>query len=445
MRPRRATHGPLAAFTLLEVILAVTIFGLTMIALTAVMRTGARSWSVGHALSELMQTVRVSQDVVVRDLNNICYRNETDYNETFRNQIERVGAEVISRSPHDPLHPYRNFDSSMLSQFEPGARGRHDNTSSIFLDEITPPIDLSFRGTADRLSFVRRQSTSWGEAESAWGLRRITYYVKDKVLYREETDPFGFRPGAGLTGFVSSLNPEFNPLDLMDTGSYSRQTTAAPTSPLGQLTQFFASPDENAGEDRTGRGQYLPASIRYCEPVCEGVEKLTIAYGYFLEGQWVEVASWDSNAMQNRSPFDREYFQELYDKGMLNMSSIGMNLGKYGTQRDISSAPPASTNYNASSALPTNTMSTPMNTPDNLPGYVAMQVSVRSPSLKGSKMYTFTIFHSMPLAEETDVRIDEESLAGRMNENQSRYYDRKREKTSRYQTDRFDRHGSRSY
>lgn len=419
MRNARATLRTNAGFTLLEVVLAITIFGLTMIAITSVMHTGARSWTIGHALSELMQNVRVTQDVVVRDLNNLCYRRETEYNMTFRNQIERMGSEILAGTTIDPRQPYKNFNPRAMDRYMPSQRNRRrgdevNNTNQLFLDEVSPPIDLSFRGSdsgnGDRLSFVRRQSADWTEPENGtMGLRRITYYVQDKVLWREESDPYGFRPGSGLANFMSVLDPGFNPMDMFDPKKFSSQRAGAAESPLNQLTQYFAPPIDSIDQEDKGRGQFLPGSIHYKEPVCQGIETFNISYGYFLEGEWLEVNGWDSNAMQYRNPLDRDYFQGLIDSGQMDTAAVNnMIMGRTTMQTSYFARPVAETQF---SGAPPAMMNPSMQVPDDLPGYVAIQIGVRSPELKG-KLYTFTIFHSMPSAEETDVRFDPGSMMG---------------------------------
>lgn len=446
MKHTRATLRPKAAFTLLEVILAVTIFAMTMVAITAVMHTGARSWTIGHALSELTQNVRVTQDVIVRDLNNLCYRRETEYNQTFRNQIERMGAEILSQTTIDPRQPYKNFNPRAMDRYMPNQRNKRrgdqpNNANQLFLDDVSPPIDLSLRGgdsgNNDRLSFVRRQSADWTEPEqNTLGLRRITYYVKDKVLWREESDPYGFRPGAGLANFISALDPGFSPMDLFDSKKMNTQRAGAAESPLNMLTQYFAPANDGADEEDKGRGQFLPDSIHYQEPVCQGVETFNIAYGYFLEGQWVEVNSWDSNAMQYRNPLDRDYFQGLLDSGRMNADAVNnMIMGRTGANISYF-APRADTNY---SAIPAAMANPSMKVPDDLPGYIAIQIGVRSPALKG-RVYTFTIFQSMPTAEETDVRFDERSLmAGDADANYKRLGHRRYQRTEDRLAHRFDR------
>lgn len=444
MKPARATARPDAAFTLLEVILAVTIFGLTMVAITSVMRTGARSWTIGHAMTELMQNVRVTQDVVLRDLNNICYRPETAYNQTFRGQIERMGSEILLQSPLDPRRPYKNFNAQSLDRYMPNQRNRRrtdkaSNANQIFLDQISPPIDLSFRGSdngdTDRLSFVRRQSADWTEPEkSTLGLRRITYYVKDKVLWREESDPYGFRPGSGLASFIATLDPGFAPMDLFDEKKMNTQLARGGESPLSQLTQFFAAPNDPTDAEDKGRGQFLPGSVHYKEQVCQGVVTFNVTYGYFLEGQWVEVGNWDSNAMQYRNPLDRDYYQSLLDSGQMDESAVNsMILGRTGTRFSYF-APRTESNYSG-----TPIANPSLQVPDDLPGYVAIQIGVTSPGLKG-RVYTFTIFQAMPVAEETDVRFDPNApLAGSADANYKQLGYRRHQRSEDRLSRRFDR------
>jgi hypothetical protein len=48
--------------------------------------------------------------------------------------------------------------------------------------------------------------------------------------------------------------------------------------------------------------------------------------------------------------------------------------------------------------------------PDELPGYVAVQVGVKAPGGK-SRLYSFTFFYSVPEAQETDMMRKEEGMA----------------------------------
>ena len=76
-RSSRASHG----FTLLEVLLAITIFAICILAIYTAFRTAGRSFENGRRSAEQMQTVRFTLDQIARDLRAIYY--ETDYNTRF--------------------------------------------------------------------------------------------------------------------------------------------------------------------------------------------------------------------------------------------------------------------------------------------------------------------------------------------------------------------------
>ena len=63
------------AFTLLEVLLATVIFGMVLAAITLTLRTGLRAWSTGHGLSEVLQTARITREVLMKDLDNMVFIN----------------------------------------------------------------------------------------------------------------------------------------------------------------------------------------------------------------------------------------------------------------------------------------------------------------------------------------------------------------------------------
>ena len=83
-------------FTLIEVMIASIILMITMAAVATVMHTATRSWRAGHGVSEIFQTARIAQDVIARDLDNLLYQNESDYNRTFRNQLDSLANEYVS-------------------------------------------------------------------------------------------------------------------------------------------------------------------------------------------------------------------------------------------------------------------------------------------------------------------------------------------------------------
>ena len=426
---RGMRQGRAGGFTLMEIILAVLIFGLTMIAITTVMRTGTRSWSVGHGLSEALQSARLAQDVIVRDLNNLYYRTETEYNEGFRRQLDQITGAVLAQTD-----PRRGLDPRALEPFLPDERGarRDPADTTVYLDELTPPIDLSLVGTGggetDRLTFTRVQTGSWAEIESG-GVRRIKFYVRKGVLYREETDPYGYRPKDQMSpeSFAMMQQNPGNPFGMVDQNQRRRRDedprngsfeidTAAMTQYMvtEELNRMFTGGDlwtgAEEGEDGAAastdaeeRGVFLPPATRYVEPLCEGVEAFDVSYGVFADGKWSEVEEWDSHETQHRSPFDEGILAELmgYDPRW------GVPTPGHGM------LPPMRSRGGArNESMFNNPMLMGMlanREPDDLPGYIAIRLTVKVAELKG-RPYTFTIFHSVPGGLETDKRMSLEEL-----------------------------------
>jgi prepilin-type N-terminal cleavage/methylation domain-containing protein len=338
-RPRRG-------FSLLEVMVAVTIMGIVMGALIVTFRTGIRGWRMGHNTSEIFQTARITRDVLLRDLHNLTFRDETEYNRTFR----------------------KHFETMMGSQYrqvrERGRTRRSDTDDDqppsplemLDFQSMAPPIDLSFRvddnGRLDKLTFVRWQRPTTHAPKEVWGLRRLTYFVREQILYRQEKDPFEFRP-SGMLHQLSLNNEAYR--DLM-----------------------MQLPSAEADAQHQGRVWGLPDSLRLNveEPLCEGVEMFDVTLGYFKRGQWQEVPDWDSSARHYRHPPEEEeleQFTELIDRRSNQQTGIFSIL----MQNEI------------------------VQMTDKLPGYLAIQLGLR-PSGGQGRLYSYTIFYSIPQAQETD-------------------------------------------
>lgn len=387
LHPRRR-----AGFTLIEVLVATLILGITIGAVSSVIRTGMKAWRTGHGASEVGQTVRITQDVVLRDLDNIFYQTESSYNNAFRAQTAALAAKFGADFRN-------NRDLRALQDMIQGALGggkstRHHGSSrnqdgqqdafdDLGLDNIAPPLNLSFHGTEGKLSFARSYRARFPGDQDTWGLRRVTYYVRDKILYRKEQDPFGLRMTEG---------------DLLDT-QQNRQNNMGmqqqQDDPIrmiqNQLLRLFILPEDNddknaaTGETTAGdaaqpkdaaaapASKLMPTQVCLEEPLCAGVEIFKIKYGFFQDGAWTEDQNWDSQGYQHRSP------------------------------------PPDETNLPGGApamGMPTNGfVPMMMGSPDDLPGYISIQIAMRMPDGKG-RLYSFTIYHSLPGATETDVLRD---------------------------------------
>ncbi|MCL5269700.1 MAG: prepilin-type N-terminal cleavage/methylation domain-containing protein [bacterium] len=354
-------------FTLLEVLIAIVIFAVTLAALTTTLTTGIHAWNTGHGLSEIFQTARITQDVVLRDMNNLIYRQFNTYNRIYLQQL-------------DELQRREEMQGASGRSSAGGAeRGKQADTwGGVTPRNMAPPVDLTFiganQGKLDRLTFTRSYRPRTNDEAPAWGLRRISYYVKGGVLYREEKDAFG-----------APVIPD----DEVTIGNALTGREAGRSGPVPGMRDLASNnplvPINSAGEstyDRQPRDRYrnlfkkktveeiglaLPTRVSYSEPLCEGVEIFNVTYGYFKDGQWREVDEWNSSASRYRNPVE--------ELGLAR--NQGINLGSDRLLR----------------------VKTP---PDELPGYVAVQVGVRAPG-GGSRLYSFTFFYSVPEAQETDM------------------------------------------
>jgi prepilin-type N-terminal cleavage/methylation domain-containing protein len=377
-RPGKHSRPPSQGFTFIEVAMAIMIFGLLIVAITQTMRTGLKAWNTGHGLSELLQSVRITQDIILNDLNHIIFLTESDYNRTFRDQTQMIANMVQSVNMEDGNLNYRPNRRREDRRKQSRDRGRQDREldklmelENVSLEDIATPINLTFQGSGssgrDELKFTRRQQVKRVSDINGWGLRRIKYHVDDGILYRSEEDAFGYSPGSSSrTGMVNT--PEL--LDIM----YS----------------FVDDDDRNnrhLGDLDISREEinFKPVRISSKEPMCRNVELFDIAYGYFQNDNWVEVQDWNSGQLKYRSPpiDEDEYFSE---DGM--RKEIIPELGRGVVE-----------------ALAIQQGRLRPRIPDDMPGYLAIQLGLRMKKGKG-KIHSFTIYHMMPQGQESDLWTD---------------------------------------
>ena len=138
-------------FTLIELIIAITIVSMIMAIILGGMRLSIRAWEVGEGRVEVYQTGRVI--------------------------LERMSQEIKS------IYPYR-YEKEMLTPLSspPSEGGGRGGKKSI----------LSFKGEPDRLWFVTF-SEGLSQGMQGKGLREVLYYIekdhnseRNKLLYRED-------------------------------------------------------------------------------------------------------------------------------------------------------------------------------------------------------------------------------------------------------------------
>ena len=379
-------------FTLLEVMLAATIFAIAMGALFFTFRTGVRAWQTGHAASEINQTARVAQDVMIRDLHNLFYRPEASYNGGFRAQINALGLDFEENQFGDYSTPAGTTANQLVGRTaKVDQKRKRDPLLNLF--NLTLPIDISLHGEdgglLDSLSFARYQRPRTSAEAESWGIRRVRYYVLDGVLYREESSPFGFRPGEDLQEYYG-LNPGRGDFARL---FYREGTDRKRSDRADRLLQ---------GDDRP----LIPNTYKVSEPLCEGVEIFNITYGYYQYDMWVEADSWDSSRFQNRFPIEQSL-----SYGFTGPGGVRSPRGGRGACTETSFQ--RRRGRRSRRAVVRGQIMSFQPVPDNLPGYIAIQLGVRGRD-RGGRLRSYTFFVSLPLAnEQFDLgSIDEASADG---------------------------------
>ncbi len=145
-------RGSRRGVTLLELVVAVTIFSMVIASLFAAFRTGVKAAEIGTKRSEGSQGTRFVIGQLSSDLRNVFYKTPAAYNIT-RRQREAVIAEREKNALRS-------------------GRAREEIEQDDSLPELGPKIDLAFRGTdggeLDALTFIRRQGEKVGSDRQPW-------------------------------------------------------------------------------------------------------------------------------------------------------------------------------------------------------------------------------------------------------------------------------------
>lgn len=173
-----------AAFTLLELVMAVTVLALVSIAVMAVFSTGSRSYRLSNREVQVMQRARYALDSVERDFGNLFYRDEDQYNVQARQRLEEYQQDLLEAEKNgdwtDFERRYKPRDDDPRALDDPNYRGNPFEEGRI--------IDLQMvgedQGETDRLTFAIKPATGPGEDLELWGLARVTYTVTNGLLVR---------------------------------------------------------------------------------------------------------------------------------------------------------------------------------------------------------------------------------------------------------------------
>lgn len=229
---------PRRGFTLMEIMVSVVIFAIMITALFASFQTGMKAYTMGTETMDRQQLGRYAVNQFSKDLRNIYYKPESQYNVARRQQ------EALQMEAEENLMGGRSENRN-------SARSNQDLIEDESLPDLGPPIDLSFSGEdggeVDQISFVRRLDFSLSENSKLWGLGRVTYYVVDETLYRAVDDVT--KPETDEDGYII---PKLNPPDV--------------------------------------------------SKVADNCVAFDVQYGYYYDEEWLLADSWDSSAAQYRNP-----------------------------------------------------------------------------------------------------------------------------------------------
>lgn len=392
-RPRRA-------FTLMEAMVAIVIFGAVLGVMMSTLFTATRAWRIGQASSELYQTARITHEVLMRDIHNMFYLSETEYNRNFLK-----GVQTLSNALSETVPINRENDSSSKRTRRVGFNRRNDidedvlfsslsgedllrnlddaeaNGLPITLDALAPAINLSFKGSndgeCDKLVFTRRYIPRWYESAGGWGLRRVTYEVRDGVLFRIEEDPFGFDPSQWKIDKMYDSNPISGDMALLFADESNIKSLG-----INNYDRLPVSRDELPP----------PVEIKSEEPICADVVAFNLTYGFFRQGEWMEADAWDSLGHNHRDPpVNEDTFPEIFE--ML----LDQNL----TADEESEIDPYEQLYNEQQDDYVY---------NKLPAYIAVRLGLR-PGGEG-RVISYTFFVSIDLAEEFDRLGEIEQMFG---------------------------------
>jgi len=244
-----------AAFTLLEVMLAVFVFSLVMLSLTTLLGGGTRTLRKTVRKSETILRARGTFDLLARDLSAVFYENESDYNTTVRRRLEQMENGTDQTDDRPTRTEGEGGEESGMDN-RPMYSDEEDNQDEFLLP---PEIDLNFvgsdGGTNDQVTFTTYRPVQPDRGAMPWGLTRVHYLLREGTLLRTED-----------TVFMENIGPD--------------GTLEAKPEPL-------------------------------VDKLCDDVAAFDIGYFYWIEGEWKRVEGWSSDQKQYRFPAPETLAEDL--------------------------------------------------------------------------------------------------------------------------------------
>ncbi len=244
---------PVRAFTLLEVLLATTIFAILGVIILSTFRTGTAAYEEAERQATLIDRARFTFDTLERDVHAAVNMRENEYNRNIRRRIEELFTDLYQAEIDNNFEPifnkYGNPEELMDEdgRLPDGYRGNPFNSGIM--------IDLQMYGEPNgeddgTVSFVTYSPVDPGHPHGDWGLTRVTYESKDGVLIRS-VEPSVKDAARNLFGEV----------------------IAPPDPPRPEV-------------------------------LAEGVERFQVHYGYWFDEIWLESDRWNSTRKEMRNSYN---------------------------------------------------------------------------------------------------------------------------------------------
>ncbi len=365
IRSRILARGSAArpGFTLLEVILATTIFAITISALFVTFRTGIRAWETGHLASETFQTARIAKDVVVRDLHNIVYSFDLPSGQGGaqpEGYVVPPGLSVTLPMPGDPGFPFplppgleswqrgtisagatesnyqgggfsilslyrdpRNYNTGMLDPaFIDDLDTNDDGTADIVIDfdqNGIPdlPVDTNADGVPDTMVagppvFSPPIDLSMKGTDGAENplIDKLEFARRVRPRSERELENLGLMRVRYYVTDGVLYREEFSSFQIgrSESDSEVNTTTNDPDANERASKLFYVPGEVGGGATYSSDDGFESAAVaphvlaNVAEPLCEGVEMFNITYGYYKFDRWNEASDWDSDSFRYRFP-----------------------------------------------------------------------------------------------------------------------------------------------
>lgn len=247
-------------FTLLEILLALVIFGLVTLGILTTFRTASRAYERSGRTMVTLQTVRAVRSALSRDLQSVFLVTETTYGASLPQSEQEEGhlgvdtALIEARARAEE----RGIVDYSLTEMR-------DVLDEEDFDDPSLSADLLFRvedgGELDTVVFMRRLRSLDTVRAMPWGLVRLTYLVKGEQLVR-------------------SIEPVFF-----------------------EERPFVIYPDETLEEaEARHEAERVRVEPRE-ETVVEGVTMFDVQCVFWADGAWVSTPEWDSELREQRNPY----------------------------------------------------------------------------------------------------------------------------------------------